>query len=269
MRALAAIAAPAAIAALATVTLAAGDAHASEPAYALHADTDLPALALGATFQASWLLRGQLAAPYCAPECDRGTLNALDRTVAGNWSPGWNQASDYGIAALLVGEVSVLIAAEGPSAGAQDGVVLVEAMLWANGLGALTNFAVRRPRPFTYGDAAPLADRTDGNAAMSFFSGHTAVSFAATSALFATLHRTHPKSPLPWVVLAVGGVGAAFVGTTRMLAGHHFPTDVLAGATVGTSLGFLIPALHGTGMTVAPLHDASGRVSGASLAGRF
>jgi membrane-associated phospholipid phosphatase len=258
---------------LATAALAslAGEpaARADGPAYELHADTDGPALAIGATFQASWLLRSQLDAPFCAPRCDPATLNALDRGVAGRWSPAWNRASDIGIATLLVAELTTLGAVDGLGAGAQDAVVIAEAVIWANGLGALTNFAVRRPRPFTYGDAAPLADRQDGNAALSFFSGHTTVAFAATTSLFVTLHRLRPKSPLPWIALAGFGLGAAFVGSTRMLAGYHFPTDVIAGAVIGTSLGFAIPALHGAPVSLAPLPDAAGRTAGVSVLGQF
>lgn len=249
--------------------VAAPSARAAGPAYSLHADTDGPALAIGATFQASWLLRSQSASAFCAPQCDPAALNWLDRGAAGRWSPAWNRASDIGIASLLVAELGVLAAVDGVGAGAQDAVVLAEAVIWANGLGALTNFAVRRPRPFTYGTAAPLADRTDGNAALSFFSGHTAVSFAATTTLFVTLRRLAPRSPLPWIALAGFGLGAAFVGGSRVLAGHHFPTDVIAGAVVGTSLGFAVPALHGAPIALAPLPDAAGRTAGVSVVGRF
>jgi membrane-associated phospholipid phosphatase len=253
----------------AAVTLAPADARASEPAYALHAEIDAPVLAVGAVFQLSWLMRGQLAAPYCAPQCDPGKLDALDRGVAGRYSAGWNRASDIGIATLLVSELGVLAGVDGVGPGLNDAVVVAEAVVWANALGTIANYSMRRPRPFAYGDAAPLELRTDGNAGMSFFSGHTATAFAATTAVFVTLHRLQPKSPLPWIVLAVGGLGSAFVSTSRMLAGYHFPTDVLAGATVGVSLGFLVPALHGAPVSLAPLPDASGRTSGLSVSARF
>ena len=276
-RAKAALAALTSLAALAACTLAPSisraeeraEAHADEPAYALHAEIDAPVLAVGAVFQLSWLMRGQLAAPYCAPQCDRSKLDALDRGVAGTYRAGWNTASDVGIATLLVTELGVLAGVDGVGHGLNDVVVVAEAVVWANALGTVANSSLRRPRPFAYGDAAPLELRTDGNAGMSFFSGHTATAFAATTAIFVTLHKLQPKSALPWVVLAVGGLGSAFVGTSRMLAGYHFPTDVLAGATVGVSLGFLVPALHASPVTVAPLPDAAGRTSGVSVLTRF
>lgn len=264
-----AVAALGALAAVTLTTVAPADAHASEPAFALRAEIDAPVLAVGAVFQLAWLMRGQLAAPYCAPQCDPAKVDALDRGVAGRYSAGWNRASDIGIATLLVSEIGVLAGVDGVGPGLNDAVVVAEAVVWANALGTIANYSLRRPRPFAYGDGAPLELRTDGNAGMSFFSGHTATAFAATTAIFVTLHKLQPKSPLPWIVLAIGGLGSAFVGTSRMLAGYHFPTDVLAGATVGVSLGFLVPALHGAPVSIAPLPDAAGRTSGLSVAARF
>lgn len=39
-------------------------------------------------------------------------------------------------------------------------------------------------------------------------------------------------------------LSAAFVGYERVCSGEHFPTDVLAGALVGASIGVLVPHLH-------------------------
>jgi len=51
------------------------------------------------------------------------------------------------------------------------------------------------------------------------------------------------------------------------VAGDHFPTDVIVGAGVGTSFGFLVPALHDRGVTVAPAYTAD--AWSLSLVGRF
>jgi membrane-associated phospholipid phosphatase len=37
---------------------------------------------------------------------------------------------------------------------------------------------------------------------------------------------------------------AAAVGGLRIAAGKHFPTDILAGAAVGSLVGYLVPRLH-------------------------
>jgi membrane-associated phospholipid phosphatase len=147
-------------------------------------------------------------------------------------------------------------------------VVIAQAILAANALAVLTNYAVRRPRPFLYGDAAPLEARMGGNAALSFFSGHTTASFAATAAAFQTVRRLRPRGAAKWWVLAAGLAGSSFVGVSRLVSGNHFPTDVLAGAAVGTGVGFLLPALHDRDLVLVP-GQASDGTPLLALAGRW
>ena len=77
------------------------------PAFQLYAEIDVPILAIGLVFEGGRLVRTQPA--FCgststgAPPCNRGDLNALDRTTAGYWSPGWQTASDIGLYAIGVG----------------------------------------------------------------------------------------------------------------------------------------------------------------------
>jgi membrane-associated phospholipid phosphatase len=111
--------------------------------------------------------------------------------------------------------------------------------------------------------------REDGNGGLSFFSGHTSTAFGLVTSTFVTLHRLHPESRWPWYVLAGGVASAGFVGATRILAGWHFPTDVVAGAAVGTAVGVIVPSLHASPRRVAavPMSVASG--GGIALTGRF
>jgi len=41
-------------------------------------------------------------------------------------------------------------------------------------------------------------------------------------------------------------VGAAGVSALRVAAAQHFPTDVVAGAALGTGIGWLVPTIHPT-----------------------
>jgi membrane-associated phospholipid phosphatase len=128
---------------------------------------------------------------------------------------------------------------------AQDGAVVLESVLVGSALQTLTAMAVRRPRPFLYGDAAPLSDRTNPNGALSFFSGHTEASFAAVTSFWRALRRIEGgDTTLTWIAFGAGLGLASLVAACRVGAGQHFPTDVLAGAVVGTSVGVLVPALH-------------------------
>lgn len=225
---------------------------ASSSPYALSTELDLSVYAVAGTFAAGWLLRHQLAPPPCAPVCDASTLNPLDKLAAGNWSTGWATFSDVGIATLLVGTAATVVATDGVRDAWTDLVVVFESVIVSNALAALSDEAARRPRPFVYGDAAPLSERTDGNAGLSFFSGHSAAAFSATVALASTLHRRDPRGDSWWIALGVGGLASAAIATARVLSGNHFPTDVLAGAAVGSSVGFVVPALHARPIAITP-----------------
>lgn len=93
---------------------------------------------------------------------------------------------------------------------------------------ALIKPLVRRIRPYEINTAVQLLIARPSD--YSFPSGHTAASFAAASALlFAGKRR-----------LAVGAfVLAVVIAFSRLYLYVHFPTDVLAGAALGTLCGFV------------------------------
>lgn len=64
----------------------------------------------------------------------------------------------------------------------------------------------------------------------SFPSGHTSAAFLVTTAV-ATCFPGTLFYVLPW---------ACCVGAARVILGVHFPTDIIAGATLGTSICLLI-----------------------------
>ena len=87
---------------------------------------------------------------------------------------------------------------------------------------------INRKRPYnTYSYIQPYQHDIDP----SFPSGHTSFSFCdATS-----VSLCYPK----WYVIAPSYIWAATVGYSRMYLGMHYPTDVLAGAIVGTGSAWL------------------------------
>ena len=70
----------------------------------------------------------------------------------------------------------------------------------------------------------------------SFPSGHTSSAFA----LATSLSIVYPK----WYVIVPSYLWASSVGYSRMHLGVHYPSDVLAGALVGTGSAFLSHALN-------------------------
>lgn len=87
---------------------------------------------------------------------------------------------------------------------------------------------VQRPRPFTdFGQIVPLITLPGS---YSFPSGHTVSAFAAMITLFFT-----QKKYTVWGLLL-----AVLMGFSRIYVGVHYPTDVLAGAVVGTAVACIL-----------------------------
>jgi membrane-associated phospholipid phosphatase len=235
------------------------------PAFQLYAEYDLPVLGIGLVFAASRLVGTQKA--YCAPLCDPDELNGLDRKTAGYWSPAWQLSSDVGLYTLAASSAILLIADEGFMNALNDGVVIAESALAAMATASIMTLAAARPRPFLYGEDAPLHERNDADASLSFLSSHAATAFATATATFMASRRLHPTRKLPFLVAGIGGALATLVAVARVLGGKHFITDALGGSVVGVSLGVLIPALHGSPVRVVP--NASAEQRGLSLAARF
>jgi len=74
-----------------------------------------------------------------------------------------------------------------------------------------------------------------GHGTNSFPSGHSAMSFTAATLIERNLG---PYAGIPAYALA------AFTAFERVESGRHFPSDVLAGATIGTLSAGIIDALH-------------------------
>ncbi|GAC1574159.1 MAG: hypothetical protein NVS3B20_05810 [Polyangiales bacterium] len=226
----------------------------TKPAFQLYGEVDIPILAMGIVISSARVLRTQKA--FCGhsgvPACDPAELNALDRNAAGLWRPGWATISDVGFGVIAVGAAAILTLDEGPLPALNDAVVIAQAALLASAGPTLLTIAAARPRPFLYGDAAPEDKRNSPDAALSFISSHTSVSFAVATSLFMAERRLHPKSPWGWALLGVSLAGASTVGMARVLSGNHFPTDAIAGAVIGCAMGVLVPALHDTPVRIVP-----------------
>ncbi len=101
-----------------------------------------------------------------------------------------------------------------------------------------------RYRPFTYNKESPMYLAVQSNSKKSFFAGHVALVATSTFFMAKVYADYHPDSKLKWVFYAGAGAMTAATGIMRNLAGMHFLSDVLLGATVGTLSGIFVPGLH-------------------------
>ena len=87
---------------------------------------------------------------------------------------------------------------------------------------------VARPRPW---DAMPGFESLVTEKDFSFPSGHTTVAFAFALAVCLA-------APRRWMKITAACV-AVLMGLSRLYVGVHFPTDVLAGAVIGSLCGLI------------------------------
>lgn len=91
---------------------------------------------------------------------------------------------------------------------------------------------VARVRPYEAIDS--LTRLVPAERSFSFPSGHAGHAFAAAVVLYCMLPK---KYGIPALVLA------GLISVSRMYVGVHYPTDVLAGAVIGTGIALLCVAL--------------------------
>jgi membrane-associated phospholipid phosphatase len=115
----------------------------------------------------------------------------------------------------------------------KQGVFIAETFAVNAFITTALKYSVKRDRPYvTYPDIEKVT--SGGN--YSFPSGHTSEAFATAT----SLSMAFPK----WYVIAPSFLWASAVGYSRMDLGVHYPSDVLAGAIVGSGSAYLTYKLN-------------------------
>jgi membrane-associated phospholipid phosphatase len=214
--------------------------------------TVLPLLAWAAAVHS----RGTLITPHCSihPEhCTSDQLPRLDRPAVGLEVHGADQLSfeTQGMSAIVAVAVPALwqltqvIMRQTTPLGAlaatgMDWLVFAQSTAWNGLLTETSHLVTQRGRPFVYADPARANDFSNYT---SFYSGHT--SFSAVATVCTVLTLIARGAPLFWVWgMALSSYAlVSLTGLFRVLAGRHFPSDVLAGALMGALVAFGVARL--------------------------
>lgn len=197
----------------------------------------------GAAALAPVVLKAHLPYATCAP-CDLSRLPGIDRGTVGAVRNGPAAASDAALVLTGVGAAAWLWAERRGDAAAAVGdlTVLAQAVGTATAVSNWAKVAFHRPRPVRYtAEGQALAHTAETG--LSFPSGHTTATFAAAAAYWAIESRLGRSREHRWRIAALVTAAAA-TGALRVAAREHFPTDVLAGAVVGTAVGFAVPWVY-------------------------
>lgn len=114
-------------------------------------------------------------------------------------------------------------------------IYLAESAIAASIITTTLKLSIQRTRPYT---TYPDIEKAGTGGSYSFPSGHTSAAFA----LATSLSIYAPK----WYVITPAYVWAGTVAYSRMDLGVHYPSDVLAGAIIGSGTAYLCHRLNQT-----------------------
>jgi membrane-associated phospholipid phosphatase len=192
----------------------------------------------------------------------------FEKGVQQNSSPLSSTVSDVTLLTSLLAPLASLYASKEGASYQNSLIVYGQALTASLLLNSMSKNLVLRARPSVSHEAVtPITDDH-----LSFYSGHSSLSFAAaTSGSY--LHAA-VESDLTLRSLHFGTAFAlaSFTAHARVRAGRHYPTDVLLGALSGIGVGIAVPLLHGVDARISEEEIASagaglflGTVAGSAL----
>jgi PAP2 superfamily len=177
-------------------------------------------------------------------------INRFDRAATKqnpNYMDKANTISDYGFALSFVFPFFLFTDKDIRQDWGNISLLYLETIVISTNIyswGAANNFD--RNRPLMYNPDVDFSMKQEEKMNISFYSGH--VSTVATASFFTAkvLVDYHPEWEQRKKIIAysVAVIPPAFVGYFRFKAMKHFPTDIITGFVIGSSIGILVPHLH-------------------------
>jgi len=215
-------------------------------AYSLKKDISIGALIVG-TFLVYFLINNT---PASIPtNLNINDVNALDRWLIFPYNEWLDRIKFIFLAVLLVLPIISPLVINMRSKGTllkyggtwlTYGVMYAQALLFATGARGILKSMILRYRPYMYFDGMEAMRDFD----RSFPSGTAISAFLPATFFSVTFAAEFPNSRWKIPVIVGSHIFAAVAGGIRIYNGTHFLTDVLAGAAIGSFLGWLIPMLH-------------------------
>ena len=137
---------------------------------------------------------------------------------------------------VAIGTLAALLAVgfiKNDAAFKKEGMNAALAVIGTYGVGYILKKSINRNRPYV---PYPILQNYKIENDSSFPSGSTAVAFSAAT----SLSLSYPK----WYIIAPAALYAGGVGYSRLHLGVHYPSDVLAGALLGTGSAFVSRQLN-------------------------
>ena len=228
------------------------------PHYDVSWSKDMPVTFFAAFVSAFGNYRyGQMESLESGDYRDVSDLLPWDRPVAGRYSESADRASNW---AALLGVAPLALAGYsygmGDASGAEFAgfsLMFVQALALQSGINLCARSMQFWPRPYVYAkdgygsgnrEVVERAKNARPEAYGSFFSGHTSAAFTVAVFTGEWFSEFYPQSPYRGVVWALALSAAGIEGMLRIAAGKHYPTDVVAGALVGTGVSLAVIQVH-------------------------
>lgn len=198
------------------------------------------ALALAADFSNNFVDQQLINTPSAEElsKLDKDDVIFFDRIAFQSYSQKLKDYSDYtvyftlGTAALIAFDAQYWL---------DNLIVYCEVMIVQTAITKWTKTLTHRYRPFVYQDDVTLAKKQQRNSQHSFYSMHTSTAFAAATFGYYYYSQLHGRN-LPVALLLY--LPASATAVLRVASSNHFPSDVVAGAIVGSSVSYFICKFH-------------------------